>query len=262
MTDTRFAVRRLAAASLLLLGVAVGACSEDTPDNGGSTPLPASATYKGLIASTDGRTGPLSITFASPVKAPPAPQPAGTGPAFSGGAPVTATGTLQLGSGASVPITGSINGGILNMSGGGWTITGNLNNGQVEGTFTGPAGETGSLAALAYTDGSPAAAFCGTFSGLDYTDDPPTEDLGSFSAVIGGDIILGTAVGDGGTAADFSGTATSTGFTVTEVTAEGTLNATGTWNVDGISGTYNVKVGNFTASSGTFTGDVCGSIPL
>ena len=66
MTKTGFAFRRITAASILLLGVSLGACSDDdNNDNGGG--LPAATNYAGFVASTDGQTGPLSIVFASAV---------------------------------------------------------------------------------------------------------------------------------------------------------------------------------------------------
>jgi len=254
MTNTRFAFRRLTAASILLLGVAVGACSDNNNDNGGDTGLPAATSYAGFVASTAGQTGPLSITFASAVAAPPALQQAGTGPSFSSGAPVNATGTVSIGGGAAAAITGTLEGGTLNMTGGGWTLTGSLLNGQLVGTFTGPGGVTGSLSAVASASGSPAKTFCGYFEGSDLTIDPPEAVFGTFSVVIAGDVVLGTAVSDGGNVIDFSGTATATSFTIQKVTTEGTLNASGTYDANGTQGTFNTKVGSTTVQTGGFVG--------
>lgn len=258
MTKARFAFRHLTAASILLLGAAVGACSDDNTDNGGGGTLPGSTTYVGLVASSNGQTGPLDITFASAVSAPPAQQNTPTGPAFAGGAPVSATGTVSIGGGAPVAISGTVNAGALSMSGGGWTLTGTLLNGVITGTFTGPGGVSGSLSAISSTSGSPALAFCGTFTGQDVTTNPPSADLGTFSAVVAGTVVLGTAVGDGGTVTDFSGTATATSFTVSKTQGTATLSASGTYSSTSTNGTYNVKVGSVTASSGTFAGGICG----
>jgi hypothetical protein len=255
MKRTAFSSRRLAAASILVLAAAVGACSDSNNDNGGN-PSPASTDYVGLLASTDGDTGPLSITFASPVAAPPAPQTA-TGPSFSSGAPVNATGTVSLGGSAPVAISGSVNGGALSMTGGGWTLTGTLLDGKITGTFTGPGGVSGSLAAISSTEGSPALAFCGTFTGTDVTTNPPSPDLGTFSAVVAGTVVLGTAVGDGGTVTDFSGSATATSFTVSKTQGTVLLSASGTYNATSTNGTYNIKVSGVVATSGTFTGSIC-----
>lgn len=255
MTSTRFAFRRLTAASLLLLGVAVGACSDDNNDNGGGdTGLPAATNYAGFVASTAGQTGPLSITFASAIAAPPVLQQAGTGPSLSSGAPVNATGTVSIGGGAAVAITGTLEGGTLNMTGGGWTLTGSLLNGQLVGTFTGPGGVTGSLSAVASASGSPAKTFCGYFEGSDLTIDPPEAVYGTFSVVVAGDVVLGTAVSEGGNVIDFSGSATATSFTIQKVTTEGTLNASGTYDANGTEGTFNTKVGSTTVQTGGFVG--------
>jgi len=265
MTDRISAVppriQRLAVASTLAFVLMLGACSDSNSNNngGGGGGGNASTDYPGLVASSDGQTGPLSITFASAVSAPPISTEPGTGPSLAGGASASATGTVSLGGGAVVPISGSVTNGALSMSGGGWTLTGTLLDGKITGTFTAPGGVTGSLAAISSTSGAPALAFCGTFSGTDVTTNPPSADLGTFSAVVAGTIVLGTAVGDGGTVVDFSGTATTTAFTVSKTTTQGTLSAAGTYNATSTSGTYNVKVGGATVTSGTFTGNLCTS---
>ncbi len=250
MTRARFAFRRLTAASLLLLGVAVGACSDD--DNSNDPGLPAATNYAGFVASDDGQsTGPLAITFASAVAAPPA---GATGPSFSS-APIAATGTVSIGGGPSVPITGSIEGGTLNMTGaGGWVLTGTLLNGMLVGTFTAPGGVTGSLSAVASAEGSPAKTYCGYFEGSDLTIDPPEAVFGTFSVVIAGDILLGTAVSEGGNVIDFTGTATATTFTIHMVDGQGELNASGTYDANGTEGTYNTKVSGVTVQTGGFVG--------
>ncbi len=245
--------RRLAAAAFLLLGAVVSGCSDDNNDDGGDNNLPAASAYVGFVASTDGQTGPLNITFASPVSAPPVVPGGVTGPSLSSGAPVNATGTVSLG-GAPVAISGTLDGGTLNMSGGGWTLTGSLLNGMLVGTFTAPGGVTGSLSAVASASGSPAKAFCGYFEGSDLTIDPPEAVYGSFSVVIAGDVVLGTAVSEGGNVIDFSGTATATSFTITKTTTEGTLSASGTYDADGTEGTWNTKVGSVTVQTGGFVG--------
>ncbi len=253
MTKTGFAFRRITAASILLLGVSLGACSDDDNDDGGGG-LPAATNYAGFVASTDGQTGPLSIVFASAVAAPPVYSAGGTGPSYSSGAPVNATGTVSIGGGAAVPITGTIEGGTLNMTGAGWTLTGSLLNGMLVGTFTAPGGVTGSLSAVASAEGSPAQAFCGYFEGSDLTIDPPEAVYGTFSVVIAGDVLLGTAVSEGGNVIDFTGTATSTTFTIHMVDGQGELNASGTYDANGTEGTYNTKVSGITVQTGGFVG--------
>jgi len=242
------------AAACLVLAAAVSGCSDNNNDNGGKNNTPAATDYAGFVASTGGQTGPLSIVFASPVSAPPAINEAGTGPNLSSGAPVNATGTVSIGGGASAAITGTLEGGTLNMTGAGWTLTGSLLHGQLVGTFTGPGGVTGSLSAVASASGSPAKTYCGYFDGSDLTIDPPETVGGTFSVVIAGTVVLGTAVSDGGNVIDFSGTATATSFTVQKVTTEGTLNASGTYDANGTEGTYNTKVGTTTVQTGGFVG--------
>lgn len=259
MMKTRFVPARLAAASLLLLGLAVGACSDDNNDNNGSGGPPASADYKGLVASTSGETGPLSITFASPVSAPPALPASPTGPMLSGGSPVAASGTFYLGGTGPIALTGTLDSGQLSMTGSGWTFTGTLADGEITGSFTGPGGESGSFAAIADSEGNPVAAYCGSYAGTDFTTDPASSTGGTFSVVIAGTVVLGTAYNDDGSNEDFSGTANTTAktFTIKKTTEQGTLNASGSYSATSISGTWNTKVGSLTAASGEFGGGVC-----
>lgn len=257
MTSAAFSSRRLAAASILLLAAAVGACSDNNNDNG-STGLPASTTYVGLVASISGATGPLDITFASAVAAPPAPQQAGTGPSFAGGAPVSAAGTMQLGGSGPISLTGTLDAGVLHMTGSGWTLDGTLDAGKITGTFTGPGGQAGSMSALASSSGDPAVAYCGTFDGVDHTDgDSP--DLGTFSVVLVSNVLLGTAVGDGGGTTDFSATAGASTFSFTHTETAGKLVVSGNYNADSTWGDYhtNPAGSSLVASEGTFKGFPC-----
>jgi len=258
MTRNALSSRRLAAASLFLLAAAVGACSDNNNDNGGSTGLPASTTYVGLLASISGETGPLAITFASAVNAPPAPQTAGTGPSLAGSAPVAATADMQLGGSGVIHLTGTLDSGVLHMTGSGWTLDGTLDAGKITGTFTGPGGEAGSMSALASSSGDPAVAYCGTFSGLDHTDgDSP--DLGTFSVVLVSNVLIGTAVGDGGSATDFTGTAGASTFSFTHTESIGKLVVNGNYNADSTwGGYYTAPTGSSVhASDGTFKGYPC-----
>jgi hypothetical protein len=209
------------------------------------------------VASSSGLTGPLSITFASAVSAPPIAQEPGAGPAWSSSAVVNATGTVSLGGGAPVAISGTLDGSSLNMTGSGWTITGTLQNGQLSGTFTAPGPADGIAIAASSTGSAPAIALCGSFAGQNFTNDPPTEDFGSFSVVIAGTSVLGTAVGNDGGGITFSGTATASTITINETAPEGSLTATGEYDEFGIGGTYEVKVGAITISAGSFSGGTC-----
>ena len=243
-----YAHKLVVAAVLAVTGAAVtlSACSSDDSTPAGSTD------YAGLMASTAGETGPLQITFASAVTL----RQSATGNAAFAVDPVAATGSFRIGGSGVVPITGTLTGDALTMSGGGWTLLGTLSGGKITGTFSGPGGESGSLAAVNSTSGSPAKAYCGTFTGTDHTDD--SEDSGTFSVVIAGNILLGTAVTDGGDAIDFSGTATATTFTVHQAQDGGFLNVAGTYDASGTSGTYNTKTSaDDLVTDGSFTGQIC-----
>ena len=258
MTRTAFAFRRITAASILLLGVSLGACSDDDDDDdgGGST---AATDYVGLVSSTDGQTGPLDITFESAVSAPPVLQEPGAGPSRSSGAPVNATGTVALGGNAPVAITGTLDGGALNMTGTGWTLAGTLSNGKLTGTFTAPGPANGTLVAAGSTAGTPAIALCGSYAGQDFTTNPPEDDFGTFSLVIAGTSVLGTVVSDGGSVLSFTGTATASTVTITATQGSLTLTASGEYDEFGVGGSYAIKYGSTTVNAGSFSGGTCDS---
>jgi len=249
---------RAALGALFLLALATGACSDDSSNNPGGGPG-ASSTYVGLLASDDGQTGPLNLTFASPVAAPPQ---AGTGPSFSS-AVVNVTGTLSLGGGPLVNITGTLDDDdFLTMSGGGYDLFGDLDHGIIIGGFTnaGIVLITGSLVAASSSEGSPAYAFCGQFNGTS-VGDPPTEDSGTFNMVVASGTATGVAYDDEGSAIPLQGTSTSSSVSIslTDPDSGGMLTASGTYNGTSISGTYSVTLGGAPISSGTFTGSICGS---
>lgn len=256
MTKARFAFRRLTAASLLLLGVAVGACSDDDNNNDKNTGLPASTTYAGYVASTTGGTGPLNITFASAVKAPPIQTIGATGPSFSSGAPVNATGTVSINGGTAVNLAGTVDGGTLHLEGGGWVLDGTLQNGMITGTFTGPGPISGSLSAVSSAEGSPAQMYCGWYDGVDLTNESTL--YGSFSLVIAGTVVLGTVVDeDNEDPIDFSGTANATtgDFSVDMSDGQGGRlvvdGGTASW---GIGGNWDTYFGSTHVQTGTFEG--------
>ncbi|MEZ4413413.1 MAG: hypothetical protein R2910_10560 [Gemmatimonadales bacterium] len=243
--------------SLALTGTLLAGCSDDSSDTNTGGGPGASTSYVGLVASSSGLTGPLSITFASAVSAPQSRrsrEPGLPGPAAHA---VNATGTVSLGGGAPVALTGTLDGGNLNMTGGGWTITGTVQNGQLTGLFTAPGPADGTAIAASSTGSAPAIALCGSFAGQNFTTDPPTEDFGSFSVVIAGTSVLGTAVGNDGGGLTFTGTATASTITINETAPEGSLTATGEYDEFGIGGEYEVKVGPAVISAGSFSGGTC-----
>lgn len=241
----------------LLAGLALAACSGDSNSGGGTTGLPASTTYVGLYASTSGITGPLSITFATAVKAPQVPH---NDIAGASSAPNNATGTVGV-NGTDVAISGALDGTALHMTGaGGLDLVGTLANGVIKGTWTDGGGDDGNFTAASSTEASPSVAYCGQFSGT-VASDQSTES-GTFSALIAGTEVHGVVVGDGGTAEDFSGTAVpgstaGTGtFKIKQTVGEGTLTVNdGHYDSETASGTYTTSVGTTTVSSGTFSGN-------
>jgi hypothetical protein len=187
MRITPLAFRSLATralcGTLVLAAFGLAACSDDSTDNNGGGGN-ASTDYVGLLASTNGQTGPLNLTFAIPVAAPPALQEPGSGPSLSSGAPAIVTGTLQLGAGPVVTITGVLDDNdVLAMSGGGYDLLGDLDDGLITGGFTnaGIVLIEGAFVAASSTEGSPAYAFCGTFEGQDAGDPPPPTRAPSIS---------------------------------------------------------------------------------
>lgn len=251
--------RDLGLGAALLLALALGACSDDDDNGGGGGPS-ASTSYVGLVASSDGQTGPLNLTFASPVAAPPIAPSAGTGPSFSSGAMVDVTGTLQLGGGAVTSIAGTLDDeDVLTMTGGGFNLSGELQNGVIAGGFTGP-GVSGTMVAAANSENAPATAFCGYYSGTSIGD-PPSEDFGSFNLVVASGTATGVAYDDGGDAIPLQGTSTSStvSISLTDQDSGGTLTANGEYDATGIEGTYSVTLGGVPISTGTFAGGICGS---
>ena len=241
----------------LVAGLALAACSGDSNNGGGTTGLPASTTYVGLYASTSGVTGPLSITFATAVKAPQVPH---NDIAGASAAPNAATGTVGV-NGTDVAITGSLDGTTLHMTGaGGLDLNGTLSNGVIKGTWTDTGGDDGNFTAASSSEASPAVAYCGRFDGVVASDQ--STETGTFSALVAGTEVHGVVVGDGGTAEDFSGTAVpgttpGTGtFKIKQTVGQGTLTVNdGQYDASTASGSYTTSVGTTTVSTGTFSGD-------
>jgi len=234
----------------LLAGLALAACSNDNPPPG-STGLPASTDYVGIWAADNGVAGPLTITFASAVKAPPAPHGNITA---SSAAPVGATAVVGL-PGTTANLTGSLaDNGALSLTGAGLTIAGTLANGVITGTIT-DGTANGSVTAASNTDGTPARSYCGQFSGTGVNGD----EFGTFSLVVSGAELHGVAVGDGSTASDFEGTATpgaSGGtFKVNQTIDQGSLIINdGVYNETETHGTYKTTSGGTDISTGNFSG--------
>lgn len=153
--------RRLCA--VLVTGAFISSCS------GSSTPTsPSSETaFQGTVAGTGGQSGTLTVTVRTVVAASSAAffrfpfiatlhaQTTGT---------VTATGSLRLIGGSTIPLTGTFDSStkVLNLSGAGFTFAGTLSGGVLSGTYTGPNGVSGGFSSLS-TTGATVTAYCGTF---------------------------------------------------------------------------------------------------
>lgn len=248
---------RLTALALpaLLAGLAVAGCSDNNSGGGGTTGLPASTNYVGVWAASGG-TGPISITFATAVAAPPV---AHNDIAGASAAPNNATGTLVFGS-TTFDLTGSLDGTTLTMSGtaGSVTVTldGTLSNGIITGTVS-DGTNTGNFTAASNSEGTAATSYCGDFSGGTVADPTTITESGWFSVVIAGTYVQGVAFDDSGEdpGIPFSGTATAGTFKVNVSNGAGTLKINdGTYDAEGIAGTYTTSVGATPNTVGTFAG--------
>jgi hypothetical protein len=138
-----------------------------------------------------------------------------------------ATGTITWSTGGTVPLTGSYDPatGALTLSGGGYSLTATIKDGQGGGSYTGPKG-TGSFVVTA---GSGVEVFCGTFDNDDHT------SYGVWNLVRTGSQLGGTYHDDARNAGGIiSGKMASDGvhFTLDDVGATGSIDG------DSVSGTY------------------------
>jgi hypothetical protein len=228
----------LTLATLALLA----ACGDDSNDGGGTT-VP-NVEYQGVFGSAT-KSGRLA--FAT-----------NTGAMREGMAGLVAaiplSGTMDFIDGtAQVPLTGTLDGTALALSGGGYAFSGTETSGVVNGTFTGPDG--GSFTATLVPDGGFVVQLCGSYTG---------SDRGVFSLTIGQDRAGGVIiVPDDGSAGQTGRARPKAGSTTdvevlpdalpTFVVATGTMNST----FNQITGTWNDGQG----SSGTFGGSVDACIP-
>ena len=257
----------LALAPVLAAAILAAACGSDSdPVSGG---LPASTTYVGLVATSAGQTGPLDLTFATPVAAPPTSQSAGTGPDFAIRAPVSVSGTMRVGGGSMITVEGTIDGGSFQaLTDGGYTLSGTLEDGVLTGALDGPGTVSGFLVASSSSAGAPATAFCGTFIGED-TEAPDTGLRGTFSLTVAGGVTSGVMyrwpsmppapIYADTFAVHFAGAATGDSIRVSQ-TDPSTLHlftVEGSYDADELSGTFREALGEVPYSFGTFTGAPC-----
>ncbi|HEX5004634.1 MAG TPA: hypothetical protein VFV65_04920 [Gemmatimonadales bacterium] len=257
-----------ALAPLVAVAFLTTACGSDS--DAGSGGLPPSTTYAGFVATSVGQTGPLNLTFATPVAAPPGAQPTGTGPALANGAPVNVSGTMQVGGSPIITVEGTIDGEIFEaLTDGGWTLAGTLEDGLLIGALDGPGTSSGFLVAASSSPGVPATGYCGTFLGED-TEAPDTGLIGTFSLTIAGGVIAGVMyrwpsmppapIYADTIAVHFAGTATPSDISVsqTDPYTQHLFTVDGTYDETGVSGSFHESKGEVPYSFGTFTGTPCG----
>jgi hypothetical protein len=156
----------------------------------------------------------------------------------------TVTGSLSYDGGAAVALSGSYDDAtdILALTGGGYTFGGSFDGvDRIEGIMSGTA--SGSFVA---TKAASAKAYCGTYDG---------DDQGTFSFVIAGSVVRGSAVSSvNGPNAPIALDGTISGSTIS-IHAPGSSAgfATGTLSGTNVSGTWDDGQG----STGTWSGSVC-----
>ncbi len=216
--------------ALLMLLVPFAGCSDDDDDNN----PPTTTRFAGTFTGASGESGVLNFTVQQP---PPAAVTIIR-------ATITTTGTATVSGAGTVSLSGTFDDvtGDLNVSGGGYTFSGVVVDGQLVGDYTGPNGP-GSFAALQAT-GANVSLYCGTFDGdltgmwnLAVSSDGTV--VGSFTDAGNDSAALSGSVDGGDVALEVPGG---------DVTATGSINggsATGTWTDVGSGDT-----GTWTGSTG------------
>jgi hypothetical protein len=223
----------LALASLAL----IAACGDDSNDDGG-TPA-ASVEYQGVFGSAT-RSGRLAFATTS--------EDLRNGRSALR-APVPLSGTMDFSdSGTPIALTGTLDGTVLVLTGGGYTFTGTESNDVISGSFSGP--ENGSFTAVLVPDGVAIVQLCGSYAG---------SDSGVFSLTLDPDRAGGVIIvpGDGSPYQTGRARAKAGSTTDVEVLPDALptfVIATGTMNAafNQVAGTWNDGQG----SSGTFSGSV------
>ncbi len=230
---------RLPTVTALLL---LAACSDSTSSNGGGGGGNSSV-FTGIVTSDDGlSSGALTFTIPATSLLRTAP----TGPYVMGS--LNVTGSLNYAGAAAAALSGTYDAttDALSLSGSGFTLDGVFDGvDRLEGTMTGAASGT-----FVTTKAKTAAAYCGT-----YTQTAGGADDGTFSFVIAGATVRGTAVSSqDGSVIPLDGTFS--GSTINIFIPGSTTApylATGTKSGTSVSGTFD----NQTGGTGTWTGAVC-----
>jgi hypothetical protein len=216
--------------TILALVVSVAGCNDSNNND-----RPATTTrYAGTFTGSSGESGVMNFTVQ---QAPPA------GVTIIR-AMITTTGTASVTGAGTVSLSGTFDDqtGDLNLSGGGYTFSGVIANGELVGTYTGPNGP-GTFVALQST-GANVSVFCGTFTG---------DTTGMWNVAVSSDgSAVGTFTDDANTSTTVTGTSSNGTLTLdggADVTANGTVSGgsvTGTWTDAGSGDT-----GNWTGSTGS-----------
>lgn len=222
-------IQYLILALFLVLAVFVGCKDDDNPVNppgGGST------TFVGTMA---GATESAAMTLDIPTAKSSA----------AAGDTVNVSGKIYLSSGDTVLLVGIYvkTTGYLEVSGGGYTITGTITDGRLTATYIGPNGP-GSCVAASSSSGGTIKVYCGHSN-----QDPPGENTSVFNMVVDGASI--TVVSESFT---FYGTLSGTSVTIYLSGTSGPVLATGTLSGDAVSdGRYTTPE----AETGSWVASLC-----
>lgn len=223
----------LSVVSVVGLLTLVGCGGGSDGDNGSNDGV---STFETVIAGPGSESGKLSVTIDARVASAKllATDSEGSGP-------VTATGTLTLVGGSTVSLAGTFDPptGSLTLSGGGYTFDGVVSAGELSGTYTAPAGGSGSFAGADSSDNA-VNAYVGTYSG---------DGAGTFNMVISSD---GRMTGVGGTAGEYNRlSGTVDGNSLTGQGEGGDPIIRGTLDDDSIGGTWTSPDGTHGTWQGT-----------
>jgi len=216
--------------------LAFGAACSDSGGGGGGGGGNQTA-FLGIMSAGDGlSSGELTITLATS-------SPGVEGPtAVMAFGSVNASGAHNLG-GTSVPLSGTyddVTKAVALTGAGGWTVDGVFDDvDRLEGIFAGP--KSGTF--VTTKQGNGAAAYCGTFTGT---------DNGTFSFVINGNKVLGSAVSTDGTVNAIDGVRSGNNITIYAPGSTTIVVASGTISGTTVSGTFDTG-----SDVGTWLGGPC-----
>jgi hypothetical protein len=245
----RRSARRASISALLpvIAVLALAGCSSDSSNNSG-TPNNTSTAYEGILVGP-GDSGALSITIASSSSSP-------TTARVITAATQAAVGQLKLVGGCTVDLTGALDGSTLAVAGNGacgaYSLVGALDTGRIEGSFTGPAGRTGTFVALLKGSSSSVQTFCGTW--VEIANGTPNGASGPWNMVIEGASLAGVAYDSHDDPLALTGSVSGSNVTILFAPTQQQI-ATGTISGTSISGTFDITAGG--GGAGTWSGGPC-----